>query len=97
MSESDKLRRQVATLATFGGHALRSGEIGELLQEATQLVSDAIGVDDTGPSAKREKKRPPVSGLLRVLCIFSTTKACCNNCTPPYHGSGQTNPSQCYD
>ena len=170
MSESDKLRRQVATLATFGGHALRSGEIGELLQEATQLVSDAIGgrprksaptpsrrpkpigarrcelasrcsgscdhfdrrrfgsrtcradqstcrfrcrhrkaiphaaVEthecrnrDTGTSAKCEKKRPPVSGLLRVLCIFSTTKACCNNRTPPYHGSGQTNPSQCYD
>jgi GAF domain-containing protein len=45
VSESDKLRRQVATLATFGGHALRSGEIGELLQEATQLVSNAIGVD----------------------------------------------------
>jgi len=52
---------------------------------------------DTGTSAKCEKKRPPVSGLLRVLCIFSTTKACCNNRTPPYHGSGQTNPSQCYD
>jgi hypothetical protein len=34
---------QVAILATFGGDALRSGEIGELLQEATQLVSDAIG------------------------------------------------------
>ena len=45
MSDADKLRKQVATLATFGGHALRSGEIGELLQEATQLVSDAIGVD----------------------------------------------------
>jgi two-component sensor histidine kinase len=45
VSQSDKLRRQVATLATFGGHALRSSEIGELLQEATQLVSDAIGVD----------------------------------------------------
>jgi two-component sensor histidine kinase len=45
VSDADKLRKQVATLATFGGHALRSSEIGELLQEATQLVSDAIEVD----------------------------------------------------
>lgn len=45
MSDADKLRRQVAILATFGGHALRTSEIGELLQEATQLVSDAVEVD----------------------------------------------------
>jgi two-component sensor histidine kinase len=45
VSDADKLRKQVATLATFGGHALRSSEIGELLQEATQLVSDAVEVD----------------------------------------------------
>lgn len=45
MSKVEKLRKQVATLACFGGHALRTSNIGELLQEATQLVSDAIEVD----------------------------------------------------
>jgi len=35
----------VATLARFGGRALRSENIGELLQEATQLVSHAVEVD----------------------------------------------------
>jgi len=46
MSEdADKLRKQVSTLAEFGGQALRSTEIGELLQEATALVSEAIEVD----------------------------------------------------
>jgi two-component sensor histidine kinase len=45
VSEAEKLRKQVATLACFGGHALRSDNIGQLLQEATQLVSDAIEVD----------------------------------------------------
>ena len=40
-----KLRKQVATLARFGGEALRSSEIGDLLQEATRLVSDAVEVD----------------------------------------------------
>ena len=45
MSEAGKLRKQVATLACFGGRALRSSNIGELLQEATLLVSDAIEVD----------------------------------------------------
>jgi two-component sensor histidine kinase len=44
-SRDDKLRKQVSTLARFGGRALRSHDIGELLQEATQLVSDAIEVD----------------------------------------------------
>ena len=43
--EAEKLRKQVATLACFGGRALRSRNIGELLQEATLLVSDAIEVD----------------------------------------------------
>jgi len=57
VSDADKLRKQVATLATFGGHALRSSEIAELLQEATQLVSDAIEIDlvkvlDSFPTAK---------------------------------------------
>ena len=45
MSEAEKLRKQVTALAHFGGHALRSGNISELLQEATRLVSDAIEVD----------------------------------------------------
>jgi len=45
VSEADKLRKQVATLACFGRHALRSSNVGELLQEATQLVSEAIEVD----------------------------------------------------
>ena len=45
VSKAEKLRKQVATLACFGGHALRSRNIGELLQEATLLVSDAIEVD----------------------------------------------------
>jgi len=45
VSEAEKLRKQVATLASFGGRALRTGNIGELLQEATQLVSDAVEVD----------------------------------------------------
>jgi two-component sensor histidine kinase len=42
---ADKLRKQVSTLAKFGGEALRSGSIGDLLQRATQLVSEAIEVD----------------------------------------------------
>lgn len=42
---ADKLRKQVSTLAKFGGEALRSGNIGDLLQRATQLVSEAIEVD----------------------------------------------------
>ena len=43
--EADKLRKQVSTLAEFGKSALRVDDIGALLQEATQLVSDAIDVD----------------------------------------------------
>ena len=45
VSEAEKLRKHVATLASFGGRALRTSNIGELLQEATQLVSDAVEVD----------------------------------------------------
>ena len=45
MNEAEKLRKQVATLAGFGRRALRSSNIGELFQEATQLVSDAVEVD----------------------------------------------------
>ena len=42
---ADKLRKQVSTLAKFGGEALRSDSIGDLLQRSTELVSDAIEVD----------------------------------------------------
>lgn len=45
MSDADKLRKQVATLASFGGKALRGSEIDDLLQEATRLVSEAVEVD----------------------------------------------------
>jgi GAF domain-containing protein len=45
VSNAEKLRKQVATLASFGGRALGSSDIGELLQEATRLVSDAVEVD----------------------------------------------------
>lgn len=40
-----KLRKQVSTLAKFGGRALRTDDIDQLLQEATQLVSEALDVD----------------------------------------------------
>jgi hypothetical protein len=43
--ETEMLRRQVSTLAAFGGQALRAQEVGELLQEATRRVSEAIEVD----------------------------------------------------
>jgi two-component sensor histidine kinase len=42
---ADSLRRQVSTLAKFGGRALRIDNIGDLLQEATRLVSEGINVD----------------------------------------------------
>jgi two-component sensor histidine kinase len=45
MKEADKLRKQVSTLAEFGKRALRGDDIGDLLQQATQLVSDALEVD----------------------------------------------------
>ena len=43
--QAEKLRKQVATLAGFGGRALRSSNIDELLQDATRLVSDVVEVD----------------------------------------------------
>ena len=43
--EIERLRRQRATLAEFGAHALRNDDLGALLQEATERVSDAIEVD----------------------------------------------------
>ncbi len=45
MNAVEKLKRQVSTLAAFGGRALRSSDVGELLQKATELVSEAIEVD----------------------------------------------------
>jgi hypothetical protein len=45
VGQAEKLRKQVATLAGFGGRALRSSNIDELLQDATQLVSDVVEVD----------------------------------------------------
>ncbi len=45
MSEASKLRKQVAALASFGEHAFRNSEIRELLQEATELVSEGVEVD----------------------------------------------------
>jgi two-component sensor histidine kinase len=45
MSEAENLRKQVKALARFGGRALRSSNIADLLQQATQLVSDALEVD----------------------------------------------------
>lgn len=43
--EANKLRKQLSALADFGKGALRSDDLGSLLQEATRLVSDAIDVD----------------------------------------------------
>ena len=43
--EIDRLRRQRATLAEFGAHALRNDDLDALLQEAAERVSDAIEVD----------------------------------------------------
>jgi two-component sensor histidine kinase len=45
VSEAEKLRKQVKTLANFGSRALRTNDIGELLQEATKLVSGALDVE----------------------------------------------------
>src|SRR5581483_7987614 len=43
--EAHKLRKLVSTLAEFGKLALQVDDVGALLQQATQLVSDAINVD----------------------------------------------------
>lgn len=43
-TDVELLRRQRAVLARFGQHALRVDDLDVLLQEATELVSDAIGV-----------------------------------------------------
>lgn len=44
-ASADKLRKQVSVLARFGGRSLRSGNLDELLQEATRLVSEAMDID----------------------------------------------------
>ena len=43
-TEAGILRRQRAVLVRFGGHALRARDLDALLHEATELVSDALGV-----------------------------------------------------
>jgi two-component sensor histidine kinase len=44
-SHVERLRKQVSALAQFGGQALRTQDLDELLQEATRLVSDAMNID----------------------------------------------------
>lgn len=43
--QTEALRKQRAVLAKFGGYALQTSDIQELLQRATELVSDALDVD----------------------------------------------------
>ena len=43
--QARNLRRQLSTLADFSGHALRTDNLDDLLQEATRLVSEALDVD----------------------------------------------------
>jgi two-component sensor histidine kinase len=44
-SEADRLRRQMSTLAQFGGQALRERDLDALLHRACELVSDAMGIE----------------------------------------------------
>jgi two-component sensor histidine kinase len=44
-NEAKKLRKQRGALARFGGHALRTNDIDELLQEAVANVSEAMEID----------------------------------------------------
>jgi two-component sensor histidine kinase len=43
--EVDRLRKQVAALARFGNHALRTGDLNGLLQEASVVVSETSGIE----------------------------------------------------
>jgi two-component sensor histidine kinase len=43
--EVEKLRRQTVALSRFGDHALRTHDLQPLLQEATELVSHATGIE----------------------------------------------------
>jgi two-component sensor histidine kinase len=44
-NEAEKLRKQRAALARFGGHALRTNELDDLLHEASVNVSEAMEID----------------------------------------------------
>ena len=44
-SEAAKLRKHLAALSRFGGHALRKKDLDALLQEATELISEALEID----------------------------------------------------
>ena len=43
--EVEKLRKQLAALSHFGGHALRTHDLDALLREAVEHVSEATGVE----------------------------------------------------
>ena len=43
--EIERLRKQAIALSQFGGHALRTQILDSLLQEASELVSEATGVE----------------------------------------------------
>jgi two-component sensor histidine kinase len=43
--EVDRLRTQVAALSSFGNHALRTGDLNGLLQEASVVVSETSGIE----------------------------------------------------
>jgi len=43
--EIERLRKQAIALSQFGGHALRTQNLDSLLQEASELVSEATGVE----------------------------------------------------
>src|SRR3546814_2213969 len=44
-NDAERLRKQSDALSKFGGHALRTDDLDALLQEATELVSEAVEVD----------------------------------------------------
>src|SRR3546814_5286895 len=44
-NDAERLRKQSDALSKFGGHALRTDDLDALLQEATELVSEAIEID----------------------------------------------------
>lgn len=45
LSETQKLRAQIAVLSEFGKHALKTQDLQELLQRATEIISQAIDMD----------------------------------------------------
>src|SRR3546814_20989362 len=44
-NDAERLRKQSDALSKFGGHALRTDDLDAWLQEATELVSEAIEID----------------------------------------------------